>query len=92
MSRPAESALLAFIGDTLDLDQFDVLRRSEALRLAPARRTREFAHLNGDPDALVAELLRMARIGFLIGLAAHQTPNAPVQAVFAEAERTARRS
>ncbi|MDR3510666.1 MAG: hypothetical protein P4L73_03470 [Caulobacteraceae bacterium] len=85
------AAALAFLSDSLDLEALDRLRRSEHLRLVPADAASEFAHLDGDPDALVAELVRLARLAVLIGIEAHRRPYRHAATVFAEAERAVRR-
>ena len=49
----------------IDLDELDRLRRDRRLRLVPtqSKTATDPAQLEGDPDLLVRELVRLARLG-----------------------------
>lgn len=79
------AAALTFLGDVLDLDELGRLVAERRLRLQATLGETATGHVNGDPDALVAELLRLARIGMGVGRVAVDQPKRRVGGVVDEA-------
>lgn len=66
------------------LDALAELHRTQRLRLATTVGKQGWAHADGDPDALVGELIRFARIGALASAIALDRPRRRIGAVVRE--------
>lgn len=73
----------------LDLNAFDRMRRERGLRLVLADNAAGVVTVDDDPDAAIAELLRLARIGQSAEEVALELPDTPVSRVVRLAQRVA---
>lgn len=73
--------------DVAGVDEVIGLHRQTHLRLAFSVGETGWAHLLGDPQALVSELLRLARIGAIAEAEARRDGKKPIRLVVDEARR-----
>jgi hypothetical protein len=88
-SPRSDAAAIAFLGGKPDLEALARLQQERGLLLMTVDGAH--AHLDGDAGALVTELIRLARLGVLVGVEAQLRPDRAVAQVVREAEQTVRR-